>query len=65
MSRVEPSCSSVPFTHVRMPSACGSGISSAVTSQGPIGPCVSKDLPIVMVGLRSCQSRTVTSLTTR
>jgi hypothetical protein len=33
-----------------------------VTTQGPSGPCVSKDLPIVIVGVRSCRSRTETSL---
>ena len=42
---------------------CGSGSSSVVTIHGPIGQCVSKDLPIVIVGTRICQSRTETSLT--
>ena len=36
----------------------GSPTSSGVTSHGPSGPWVSKDLPIVMVGVRRCQSRT-------
>ena len=46
-----------------MSRACGS-ISSPVTIQGPSGQWVSKDLPIVKVGTRICQSRTLTSLTT-
>ena len=60
---VGASWSSSPLTVVRMCSACGSGISSAETIHGPTGPCVSNDLPIVMVGAFSCQSRTVTSST--
>ncbi len=64
-SLVFDSWRSSPFTQVRRRSWWGSGSSSAVTIQGPIGPWVSKDLPIVQVGVRSCQSRTVTSFTTR
>ncbi len=56
---------SSPFTQVRRRKPCGSPTSSAVVIQGPIGPCVSNDLPIVQVGTRSCQSRTLTSFTTR
>ena len=56
---------SSPFTQVRRRSPCGSPTSSAVVSHGPIGPCVSNDLPIVQVGTRSCQSRTDTSSTIR
>ena len=64
-SFVFDSCRSSPFTQVRKARPCGSPSSSGVTIQGPIGPCVSKLLPIVIVGVRSCQSRTVTSSTTR
>ncbi len=62
-SAVDACCRSSPLTNVRSISACGSGTSSAVTSQGPIGPCVSHDLPSVKVGLFCCQSRTDTSST--
>ena len=59
------SCLDSPFTQVRRRRPCGSPSSSGVVIQGPIGPCVSNDLPIVQVGTRSCQSRTVTSSTQR
>src|SRR5471032_3014270 len=43
---------------------CGSATSSAVTSHGPIGPKVSKPLPLSQVPPRSiCHSRSDTSLT--
>ena len=61
-SSVFPSWRSSSFTHVRSDSPWGSPSSSAVTTHGPSGPCVSKDLPIVIVGVRICQSRTLTSL---
>jgi len=54
---------SSPFTQVRSSSAWGSPTSSGVTSHGPMGPCVSNDFPIVIVGVLSCQSRTLTSST--
>jgi hypothetical protein len=53
-----------PFTQVRSRSAAGSGTSSRVTSHGPVGPCVSKPLPIIQVGDWNCQSRTETSFPT-
>ena len=49
------------LTNVLMPRSWGSPSSSAVTIHGPSGPCVSNDLPIVIVGVRICQSRTETS----
>ena len=64
MSEVVPSWRSSPFTQVRTRRAWGSGTSSAVTNHGPMGPWVSKLFPSVMVGVRRCQSRTLTSLTT-
>ncbi len=54
---------SSPFTRVSSPRLPAS-ISSRVTRAGPNGQWVSKDLPIVMVGVRVCQSRTETSSTT-
>src|SRR5208337_3580063 len=50
--------------HVVIVSRRASEISSAVTIQGPKGPCVSKDLPSVTVGLLNCQSRTLRSFAT-
>ena len=38
-------CTTWPFSTQRMASACGSGISSAVTSAGPIGQKPSSVLP--------------------
>ena len=52
ISAVLPSCRSSPLTQVRTRSACGSAISSAVTSHGPKGPRESNDFASVMVGLR-------------
>ena len=46
ISLVDASWSSSSFTQVRMRRSCGSAISSAVTTQGPIGPWVSKLLPM-------------------
>ena len=62
ISDVFPSWRFSSLTKVRIPSCCGSAISSPVTSQGPSGPWVSNDFPIVIVGARICQSRTETSL---
>ena len=64
MSAVVPSWRSSPFTQVRRARSWGSPTSSAVTIAGPVGPWVSKPFPIIMVGVRHCQSRTLTSLTT-
>jgi hypothetical protein len=52
-----------PFTRSVMLRVCGSGISSAVTSTGPIGQNVSSDLPLNHWPWRFCRSRAVTSLT--
>jgi len=54
-----------PLTRLRSGRFCGSGTSSVVTIHGPIGPCVSKLLPIVKVGECFCQSRAETSLATK
>ena len=62
ISPVLASWRSSSLTKQRMRRSCGSPISSAVTSQGPSGPWVSKDLPIVIVCARPCQSRTLRSL---
>ena len=40
---------SSPLTSVRSSSVCGSPTSSGVTIHGPVGPCVSHDLPSVIV----------------
>ena len=53
-----------PLTREPMRSASGSATSSAVVIHGPNAQCVSQDLPIVIVGTRICQSRTLTSLAT-
>ena len=45
ISVVDESCTISPFTRVRSASACGSGISSAVTTTGPSGQKLSKLLP--------------------
>ena len=55
-----------PFTSSHRSRACGSGTSSGVTSQGPIGPKLSKPLPLSQVPPRSvCHARSLTSLTTQ
>ena len=46
MVRVLPVCMRSPFTSSHMSRFCGSVISSVVTSHGPIGPAVSKPLPL-------------------
>src|SRR5437899_2652643 len=62
----EPVSSEVTFVDMELEGGRypGSGTSSRVTSQGPVGPCVSKLLPITQVGEWNCQSRTETSLPT-
>ena len=46
MVRVLPLCMRFSFTSSAMSSACGSRVSSVVTSHGPIGPAVSNPLPL-------------------
>ena len=63
MVRVLPVCMRSPLTSSHMSSFCGSGISSRVTSQGPIGPKVSQPLPLSHWPPRSSwYSRSDTSL---
>ena len=64
MSSVDASWRRSPLTQVRRRRRWGSPTSSPVTIHGPVGPWVSKDFPRVHVGVRHCQSRTVTSLRT-
>src|SRR5215469_10850490 len=65
MFAVLPSCFCSPLTHSRSASACGSGTSSAVTSQGPNGLNVSQFFPLSHWPCRSIwNSRSDTSLTT-
>lgn len=52
---------SSPFTRSEIASVCGSGISSAVTSTGPIGQKVSSDLPLNHWPWRFWRLRAVTS----
>ena len=64
MWRVWPSWRRSPLTVVQSRSACGSGTSSAVTSQGPTGPNVSALFPLVVVPPCSIwKARSETSLT--
>src|SRR5229473_1977415 len=65
ISRVLLSWRTSPLTKQRTVGAWGSGTSSLVTIHGPIGPCVSNDLPIVNVGEWNCQSRAETSFATK
>ena len=55
-------CRTSPLTRHSISSACGSGISSAVTSAGPIGQNVSSDLPRVHWPSPNWMSRADTSL---
>jgi hypothetical protein len=48
MSLVWPCCRRSRLTVVQSPRPCGSAISSAVTSHGPIGAKVSALLPLVV-----------------
>src|SRR6266478_8325749 len=57
-------CRTFPPTRMVMLSACGFGISSAVTSTGPMGQKVSRDLPLNHWVWRFWRSRAVTSLMT-
>jgi hypothetical protein len=60
---VEPFCRLSPLTVSHMSSFCGFGISSLVTSHGPIGPNVSALLPLVHWPERSIwNARSETSL---
>ena len=61
MSAVRPSWRSSSLTQVRMPSACGSGTSSAVVIHGPKGPNVSPPLARIHWGSSRWRSRAVTS----
>ncbi len=63
MVRVLPVCMRLPLTSSAMPSVCGSRISSVVTSQGPIGPAVSKPLPLSHCVVAIWKARSETSLT--
>ena len=63
---VLPDWQRVPFTSRNMSSACGSGTSSGVTSQGPTGPNPSQDLPLTHCPPRSIwKLRSERSLTTQ
>ena len=55
-------CFCSPLTNSLISRLATSPTSSGVTRYGPIGPCVSNDLPIIQVGEWNCQSRTETSL---
>ena len=64
MVAVEPSWQVLPLTFSHMGSACGSFTSSRVTSQGPVGPKWSPDLPLDHWPWRSVwKARSETSLT--
>ncbi len=64
MLRVLPFCILSPLTSQTRSSAWGSGTSSDVTSQGPIGAKVSQLLPLDQLPPRSSwNSRSETSLT--
>ena len=63
MSAVVASCRTSPLTVQLMRSACGSGISSAVTTTGPTGQNVVWDLPRNHWLSERWRSRAVTSLT--
>ena len=65
MVRVFPVCMRVPFTSSHMSRTCGSGISSVVTSHGPIGPAVSKPLPLSHCPVANWKARSDTSFTTQ
>ena len=55
----------LPFTSSHMSSVCGSLISSVVTSHGPIGPAVSKPLPLSHWLVAIWKARSETSFTTQ
>ena len=60
---VDESCTVSPPTSHRIRSVCGSGISSVVTSHGPMGRNPSIALPSSHWEDRNCRSRAETSLT--
>ncbi|MNL69855.1 hypothetical protein D3C87_1947690 [compost metagenome] len=63
MVAVEPSWKVLPLTFNHMRRLAGSGASSRVTSQGPMGPKVSQPLPLSQVPPRSVwKARSDTSL---
>ena len=61
---VEASCSVRPSSTVQMCRSCGSGTSSAVTTNGPVGVKPSKDLQRDHCASEYWMSRAVMSLTT-
>ncbi|MNL82726.1 hypothetical protein D3C87_2101740 [compost metagenome] len=64
MRAVVPACMRSPLTSSHIDRACGSGTSSFVTSQGPVGQKFGKLLPFTHCPPRSiCQARSETSLT--
>ena len=63
ISRVFELCSVSPPISSEISSACGSGISSLVTIQGPMGANVSNVLPISHCVVAVWKSRALTSLT--
>ncbi|MNC86811.1 hypothetical protein D3C83_24920 [compost metagenome] len=63
MVRVLPVCMRLPFRSSAMSRPCGSRISSLVTSQGPIGPAVSKPLPLSHCVVAIWKPRSETSFT--
>ena len=66
MVLVEPFCILFPFTSRYIFKFCTSDISSLVTKQGPVGPKVSHDLPLVHCpSLLIWNSLSETSLTTQ
>ena len=65
MVRVLPVCMRLPLTSSHMSSVCGSVISSVVTSHGPIGPEVSKPLPLSHCVVAIWNARSETSFTTQ
>ena len=62
ISEVEESCTTSPLRVHRIPSCCGSGTSSAVTSTGPIGRKPSIAFPRVHCPPERCRSRADRSL---
>jgi hypothetical protein len=64
MSPVDESCRIVPSTLVVSHRSCGSAISSAVTTTGPVGVNPSNDLHLDHCASENCRSRAVMSLTT-
>ena len=65
MVRVFPVCMRLPLTSSHMSRFCGSRISSLVTSHGPIGPALSKPLPLSHWLVAIWKARSETSFTTQ